>query len=130
VSHTFASVPTVLAVDDEIEVLNLVSRLLREAGYEVVQARHGEEAWDRIQRGGPLPDLLLADVVMPHMSGTELAARVAGRHPDLPIVLMSAYSTEDMRRRGLQLTHGHLLTKPFQNAELLRLVDRLLRAAG
>jgi len=112
-----------------MDVLNLVSRLLREAGYDVVQARHGEEAWDRIQRG-PLPDLLLADVVMPHLSGTELAARVVARHPDLPIVLMSAFSQEDLRRRGLQLTHGHLLTKPFQNAELIGLVDRLVRAAG
>ena len=115
-----------MVVDDEIEVLNLLSRVLREAGYEVVQARHGEEAWDRIQRGGARPDLLLADVVMPHMTGTELAARVAGRPPDIPIVLMSAFSQVDLRDRGLQLTHGHLLTKPFANAELLGLLDRLL----
>jgi CheY-like chemotaxis protein len=118
-------VPTVLVVDDEIEVLNLLSRILREAGYEVVQARNGEEAWDRIQRG-PQPDLLLADVVMPRMTGTELAARVTARHPEIPIVLMSAFSRADMRARGLQLTHGHLLTKPFENAAVLGLLARLL----
>ena len=118
--------PTVLVVDDEIEVLNLLSRILREAGYDVAQARNGEEAWDRIQRGSPRPDLLLADVVMPRTSGTELAARVAARHPDIPIVLMSAFSEADMRDRGLQLTHGHLLTKPFENAALLGLLGRLL----
>jgi CheY-like chemotaxis protein len=120
-------VPTVLVVDDEIEVLNLLARILREAGYDVAQARHGEEAWERIQRGNPRPDILLADVVMPRMSGTELAARVAGRHPDIPIVLMSAFSQADMRERGLQITHGHLLTKPFEHAELLGLLARLLR---
>jgi chemosensory pili system protein ChpA (sensor histidine kinase/response regulator) len=124
------SVPTVLAVDDELDVLLLVSRVLRDAGYDVVQARHGEEAWDRIQRGDTPPDLLLADVVMPRMTGTELAARVALRHPEIPIVLMSAYSRDDLRQRGLQLAHGHLLTKPFANAELLGMVDRLLRRSG
>jgi CheY-like chemotaxis protein len=60
------------------------------------------------------------------MSGTELAARVAARHPDIPIVLMSAFSEGDLHQRGLQLTHGHLLTKPFANAELLGLLARLL----
>jgi CheY-like chemotaxis protein len=120
-------VPTVLAVDDELEILNLVSRILREAGYDVVRARNGDEAWERIQRGGP-PDLLLADVVMPRMTGTELAARVAARHPEVPIVLMSAYSQEDLRERGLRLAHGHLLTKPFANAALLGLLARLLPA--
>jgi two-component system cell cycle sensor histidine kinase/response regulator CckA len=124
------TVPTVLAVDDELDVLLLVSRVLREAGYDVVQARHGEEAWDRIQRGDAPPDLLLADVVMPRMTGTELAARVAARHPEIPIVLMSAFSPDDLRQRGLQLTHGYLLTKPFANAELVGMVDGLLRASG
>jgi CheY-like chemotaxis protein len=124
------SVPTVLAVDDELDVLLLVSRVLHEAGYDVVQARHGEEAWERIHRGDAPPDLLLADVVMPRMTGTELAARVALRHPEIPIILMSAYSRDDLRERGLQLAHGHLLTKPFANAALLGLVDRLLRASG
>jgi CheY-like chemotaxis protein len=119
-----------MVVDDEIDVLGYLARILHEAGYEVVQARNGEEAWDRIQRGSALPDLLLADVVMPRMSGPELAARVAARHPEIPIVLMSAFSEADMRDRGLQLTHGHLLTKPFPSEELLGLLERLLRAAG
>lgn len=115
-----------MVVDDEIEVLNLVSRMLREAGYEVILARNGEEAWDRIQRVNPAIDALVADVVMPRMSGTELAARAVGRRPSLPVILMSAYSAADMQQRGLELTHGHLLTKPFEKRELLSLLDRLL----
>ena len=73
-------------------------------------------------------DLLLADVVMPRLSGTELAARVAAKAPDLPIVLMSGFTSEDLVRRGLVLSHGHLLTKPFEPTELLHVIGQLLPA--
>ena len=69
---------------------------------------------------------MLTDVVMPRMTGTELAARIAAKTPDLPIVLMSGFTSEDLVRRGLVLTHGRLLTKPFEPAEPLGVVRRLL----
>ena len=72
-------------------------------------------------------DLLLADVVMPQMSGTELAALVAVKLPELPIVLMSGYTNADLFARGLELSHGHLLTKPFDPPTLLRMMAGLLR---
>ena len=62
------------------------------------------------------------------MSGTELAAHVVAMQPALPVILMSAYAPDDLARRGLVLSHGHLLTKPFTPDELLSLVQRLLPA--
>jgi two-component system cell cycle sensor histidine kinase/response regulator CckA len=119
---------TLLVVDDEATVLELVSRTLLEAGYRIVPAGNGHEAWAYLQRHEGEIDLVLADVVMPHMTGTELAARIAGRWPELPLILMSGYSTHDLMTRGLELSHGHLLTKPFQPGQLLGLVRQLIPA--
>jgi two-component system cell cycle sensor histidine kinase/response regulator CckA len=118
--------PTVLAVDDEVPVLELVARTVCEGGYRVVKARDGKEAWSFFQRPHESVDLVITDVVMPHMSGTELAARIAALNPDLPLILMSGFSPVDLYERGLSLSHGHLITKPFDPTALLSLVQQLL----
>lgn len=117
---------TVLVVEDDPLVLEVVARLVREGGYDTIPARDGREAWGILQRGTRPIDLVLADVVMPHISGTELAAHAVARQPELPVILMSAFTPEDLARRGLALCHGHLLTKPFAPSELLGLIRRLL----
>jgi DNA-binding response OmpR family regulator len=116
----------VLVVEDDPEVLELVTRILRKGGYHTATARDGRDAWTLFQRAEHPIDLVVADVVMPYMSGTELAARVIAKQPDLPIILISAFTPEDLARRGLVLSHGHLLTKPFMHGELLDIVRRLL----
>ena len=120
--------PTVLVVEDDPLVLEVATRLVREGGYDTIPARDGREAWGILQRGTRPVDLVLADVVLPHMSGTELAAHVVARQPELPVILMSAYAPEDLFRRGLVLSHGHLLTKPFAPEELLGMIQRLISA--
>lgn len=119
-------VATILVVDDEPPVLSLATRMLSEEGYATVPMRHGVEAWAFLQKPGRPVDLLLTDLVMPHMSGTELAARVAAKYPELPIILMSGYTDQELLQRGLAVSHGHLLTKPFDPADLLHLVAQLL----
>ena len=103
----------VMVVEDDPLVLEVVTRLVREGGYDTVPARDGREACGILERGTRSIDLVLADVVLPRMSGTELAAHVVARQPELPVILMSAYAPEDLDRRGLILSHGHLLTKQF-----------------
>jgi CheY-like chemotaxis protein len=120
--------PTVLVVEDDPLVLEVVTRVVRKAGYHAIPARDGREAWSIFQRAQPPIDLVVADVVMPRMTGTELAARVVASQPELPVILMSAFAPEDLARRGLALSHGHLLTKPFAPGELLGLVRGLLPA--
>ena len=117
---------TLLVVDDEPSVRSLTARFLRRAGYEVMDARDGREAWTCLRRADWAVDVLLADVVMPGLTGTELAALVRERRPDLSIVLMSGFSDEDLLNRGLRLSHGLLLTKPFTEATLLSRVRQAL----
>jgi CheY-like chemotaxis protein len=117
---------TLLVVDDESSVRSLTARSLRGAGYEVVEARDGREAWAWLRRVEWAVDVVLTDVVMPGLTGTELAALVRERRPDLPVVLMSGYSDDDLLARGLRLSHGLLLTKPFNEATLLSRVRQAL----
>ncbi len=118
--------PAVLVVDDELPLLELVARTMLGGGYSVVTARHGKEAWSFFQRPHEPVDLVITDVVMPQMSGTELAARIAALRPELPLILMSGFSPVDLYERGLSLSHGHLITKPFEPAALLSLVQQVL----
>ena len=86
--------PTILVVDDEPAVRLLVERVLVEAGFQVLTAMGGAEALELLERGGAV-DLLLADLRMPIMSGTQLARRVEELRPDVRVVIMAAYPAED-----------------------------------
>ena len=106
-------------------VAALVERLLAERGYQVVTARHGEEALRVALRGQV--DLLVTDVRMPIMDGWELSRRLRERWPDLPVLYISGYDIElsqGAKRRG----SGAFLRKPFDPDELLRQVTQLLDA--
>ena len=109
---------TILLVDDEDGVRVSLRRLLTAAGHTVLEASHGVEAIElvRIRRGDV--DLVLADVVMPEMNGTELAATLDREFPGLPVLLMSAYAPGGMTRVG---RNGHtvaVLQKPFPQGQL------------
>ena len=120
--------PTVLVVDDERPVRELTARMLQEAGYDTIPAVDGLDAWRQLRREATKVDAIVSDVVMPQMTGTELVARVQAHRPELPIMLMSGYSADDLRARGLEQPPVPLLTKPFTYDELVAAVARLLRA--
>jgi CheY-like chemotaxis protein len=117
---------TVMVVDDEPHVRELTARMLRHAGYETVEMVDGQEAWNYLARSGTDIDAVLSDVVMPRMTGTELVARLRDVRPELPLVLMSAYSAGELRARGLDESPVPLLTKPFDEAHLVHLLNSLL----
>jgi two-component system cell cycle sensor histidine kinase/response regulator CckA len=119
--------PTVLVVDDERSVREMTARMLREAGYDTMQAVDGLDAWRQLRREAAKIDAIVSDVVMPHMTGTELVARLQPYRPELPVILMSGYSADDLRARGLEQAPVPLLTKPFTRDELVTTVARLLR---
>lgn len=112
-----------LAEDDPL-VASLVERLLDEAGYEVVAARHGVEALRLALQGSP--DLLVTDVRMPVMDGWELSRQLHERWPDLPVIFISGYDIE-LAHGTSRPGRGAFLRKPFEPEELLRQVTRLLR---
>lgn len=110
---------TILVVEDEDEVRSLASEFLRSAGYSVLTAKDGVEALEVSDRLGGSIQLLLTDVVMPKMRGTELAQKLKACFPSLRIVYMSGYLEQDTCS-GEILEKAIVLMKPFSRDALIR----------
>jgi hypothetical protein len=118
---------TILVVEDEALVRELVVAVLRDQGYEVLEAADGAAALRRVEEG-PVPDLLVTDVVLPVMDGRTLAARIGERLPGLPVLFMSGYGEAVISRHGILDVGIELLQKPFAPMELVSRVRELLDA--
>ena len=119
---------TVLVVDDEPLVRSLVSRVLTELGYTVLEASDGREALALVARHVAEVDVVVSDVMMPVMNGVELRQRLWDQFPAVPVVLMSGFGLEELAQKGVVTRSTALLAKPFSSAELSakirQLVDR------
>jgi len=120
---------TVLVVEDEDEVRSLASEFLRSAGYSVLTAKDGVEALEISERLGDAIQLLLTDVVMPKMRGTELAQELKGRFPRLRVVYMSGYLEQDPCS-GEILEKAIVLQKPFSRDSLVREIGNAFEDKG
>jgi PAS domain S-box-containing protein len=128
VERVDGGVETVLVVEDEDAVRRLTCRILSDHGYRVLSASDGPEALDLAAlHSGPV-DLLLTDVVLPSMTGVELAARMEGLRPGLRALAMSGYVCHPELEDGLPDSLA-LLPKPFRQDSLLSLVRATLEAA-
>ena len=107
---------TVLLVEDEDMVRAVAERALARQGYSVLTAENGEAALDLIAATGR-PDLLISDVVMPGMDGPTMVRHVRERYPDLPILFMSGYAEEQLRK-SIDLDNVAFLPKPFSVQQL------------
>jgi PAS domain S-box-containing protein len=104
---------TILLVEDAQRVRAVVREILEMSGYAVLEARHGAEALEvSHQTAGPI-HLLVTDVVMPQMSGRELAQRLATLRPDLKVLYMSGYTDDAIVRHGVLAAGIAFLSKPF-----------------
>ena len=118
---------TILLVEDDAMMRNLAKQLLVEHGYAVVEAKDGASALEYLSDGRNGIDLLLTDVVMPGMSGPDLALRVMKSHPETKVVYMSGY-TGELLSNGHGLNDGiALLEKPFTRATLLKTIHAALK---
>jgi CheY-like chemotaxis protein len=118
-------VPTLLLVEDEDSVRRLVRGYLEGAGYQLLEARNAEDA-ELIAKVYREPiHLLVTDVVMPGMTGSELAERLAPLRPLMKVLLISGYRHDTLERHGLDRDET-VLAKPFPAPELLRRVRALL----
>jgi two-component system cell cycle sensor histidine kinase/response regulator CckA len=102
----------------------VAERALTRQGYTVLTAEHGEAALELLA-GGAEPDLLISDVVMPTMDGPTMVRHARERHPDLPILFMSGYAEEQLRR-SIDLDNVAFLAKPFSVQELAEATRRVL----
>ncbi len=107
---------TVLVVEDEDMVRNVAERALSRHGYTVLTAAHGEEALELLAQHAEI-DLLISDVVMPTMDGPTLVRHARERFPTMPILFMSGYAEEQLRK-SIDLDHVSFLPKPFSVKQL------------
>jgi two-component system, cell cycle sensor histidine kinase and response regulator CckA len=113
--------PCILVVDDDHLVRRLVCAVLGQSGFAVLEASSGAEALDLFEQRHASIDLVLTDLVMPGMSGTELARHIASVDAAPPIVFMSAYCDTLDRAGGLGC-----ISKPFANRDLIAKVRQKL----
>ena len=118
---------TVLLVEDEVALRNLVQILLAEAGYHVLVAASSREALALGSAAGVQIDLLVTDVVMPGLSGPQLAGELLRRRPELQVLYMSGYVGDALTEQGLD-EGANLIHKPFKPEQLLRLIRDMLDA--
>jgi len=115
---------TVLLADDEAGIRELTREFLESEGFSVVEAADGSAALEAFESDPQAWDLVILDLVMPRLGGTEVLARIAAARPDLPALLISGYSSE-FRPGLLASPHRAFLAKPFRLQELREAMARL-----
>jgi CheY-like chemotaxis protein len=120
---------TVLVAEDEQMVRVLIRKVLEQAGYTVLLASGGAEALQLAERHpGPIP-MLVTDVVMPGMSGRELARRLLELRPDTKVLYLSGYADDAVERHGVLDPGTAFMQKPFSPGALARRVREVLDGA-
>ena len=122
--------PRILAVDDEPNIVRLIQVNLERHGYQVETANNGVQALEKIRANRP--DLVVSDVMMPEMDGFELLSTIK-RDPaleDLPIIMLTAKTQDKNVMEGYSRGADMYLTKPFNPAELLAFVKRILQSSS
>jgi CheY-like chemotaxis protein len=117
---------TVLFVEDDSALLRLGCRVLRGAGYVVLEARHGGEALQVAASTDRTIDILVTDVVMPVMDGRTLAERLQAAHPPLRVLYTSGYTDDEILRHGVRRGTVQLLPKPYLPSALTQAVRAVL----
>jgi two-component system cell cycle sensor histidine kinase/response regulator CckA len=116
----------ILVVDDQEGVRGLLRRELTDRGHTVLEAADGAEGLHLVRRRNGAVDLILSDVVMPQMNGTELATHIGVEFPDVPVILMSAFTPAGVARVGVGESLVPVLQKPFEPTQLAELVQLAL----
>ncbi len=115
---------TLLVADDDPAVRQSLERALAREGYTVVLAPDGQAALERLRQGGV--DLLLSDLRMPGLTGLELLREVKAAVPDVDVILLTAFGTVEEAVTAMKDGAVDFLTKPFQRAQLIRVIRKAL----
>jgi two-component system, cell cycle sensor histidine kinase and response regulator CckA len=120
---------TVLLVEDDASVCDFIHAVLASHGYRVLTPKRPQDAELVFEENGGQVDLLLTDVIMPEISGAELAKRLSARNRQMKILFMSGYIGDDVVRQGIQETDVPFLQKPFTPLALARRVREILNGS-
>jgi CheY-like chemotaxis protein len=120
---------TVLVVEDEKPVRDLTMRMLRQLGYSVLSAASGAEAMEISKSFSGRISLLLTDVVMPQMSGRQVADALLATRPDLKVLYLSGYTEDTVIHHGVQ-SGVEFLPKPFSREALSKKLGEIVKTGG
>ena len=112
----------ILLVDDHEVVREILGNHLEGLGYRITQVGHGVEALEQIENRGEIPDLVVSDVGMPEMGGPELARRIHGIHPELPVLLISGFIEGELADLSCLPGVVGILQKPVALPDLAEMV--------
>src|SRR5712664_3147490 len=112
----------VLVVDDEQSLRKVLAATLQREGYEVQVASDGEEALLALDRDGA--DVVVTDLVMPKMDGLSLLRKVVVSHPDVPVIVVTAHGRVDSAVEAMKAGAFDFVTKPFEHAELKKIIAK------
>jgi two-component system response regulator HydG len=119
------SEPKIVIVDDDAGMVETCAKLFRRQGWHPVPARSAQEALACLE-AHPEVAIVLADLIMPDLSGVELLQEVKRRHAGVDVIIMTGYGTIPNAVQAMKLGAADYLTKPFDKAEILAIVERLL----
>ncbi len=116
----------ILLVEDNADMLMMLTQVLKWGGYEVISGRSGHEGLDRLDNAKQLPDLIISDLSMPDMNGLEFlgAVRSNPTWTHIPFVIMSAHSASDEANQALAQGADDFLVKPFNLDDFQRIINR------
>lgn len=117
--------PTLLIVDDEPSVRELICLHLRSSGFEVFDTKGGREAIQIAAAPDMHIDILISDIIMPHMNGRDLANRISSMKPSIKVLFMSAYTSEILSNFKLCPEGSDFIKKPFTMAGLEERIGRV-----
>jgi two-component system, OmpR family, response regulator len=118
----------VLVVDDEPNIVDVISMALRYQGFEVAEAGTGAEALSQVREFRP--HLVVLDVMLPDMEGFDVAERLGSQRTDVPIIFLTARDSTEDKVRGLTTGGDDYVTKPFSLEELVARIRTILRRTG
>lgn len=117
---------TILVAEDEEDLRGIITAILTNAGYTVIEAVDGEDAVMRFEERGDTIDLAVLDVVMPRMNGKEACDRIKSLKPGIPVLFASGYSDDIIQQKGVYDNKVDFIAKPLAPAELLKRIRRIL----
>jgi nitrogen regulation protein NR(I) len=121
-----SAVPHVLIVDDELNIRRVLAAMLKREGYDVTTAADGEQALAVLQK--TQVHVVVTDLVMPRLGGLDLLRRASADFPDVPVIVITAHGTVDSAVQALKAGAFDYITKPFEQAELAKVIAKAARA--
>ena len=120
---------TILVVDDELIVRDLIAGFLKKIGYEVVEATNGADAVEIFENLDSPPIVVVTDIVMPEMDGPSLIEKLRQSHPALCVLFVSAYQSKKLDDAELEKPENQFLAKPFSFRSFAQAIGELTKVA-